>query len=95
MMVPVHYIPHAIVTALLTLAGWLGKNLVSQVKQEWAEMKVTAQTTHKLASNHMAHLEADLKQLNQKQDIANEKAEKQVELLTNIDKGIAILVDRG
>lgn len=112
--ISLHYLPHTIVTAVLTLLGWLGKkvgeNLINQFKAEWNAMKTridgVAETTKTLVENHMQHVQNDLAALNQKQQIANEKSDrqieiiteksdKQIEVLTEISKGIAVLVDRG
>lgn len=101
--ISLHYLPHGIITAVLTVLGWLakklGESLLKQFKAEWNAMKdridgVTS-TTKVLMENHMQHVQADLTALNEKQQIANEKSDEQIKVLTEISKGIAVLVDRG
>jgi len=93
----VHYIPHALVGALLSIIGWLGKRVFESLKQEWDDAKATlkelSQTTHAAVDNHFVHIQDELKSLAEKQDIAHEQGEKQLEALQDISKGIAILVD--
>lgn len=71
-----HYVPHAIVTAFLSVTGWFGKYVLKNIKQEWKEMKdrlMTIETTTRVqAENHLNTIQANTAK-------ANELLEKMVE----------------
>jgi len=58
-----HYLPHAVVTALLGGLGWLAKYFGGRLMDEWDEVKgrlANIETSTKVqAENHLAHIEAE------------------------------------
>lgn len=80
-----HYAPHAI-------GGSLGSLILWFIKREWTAMRAKIDL---LGDNHLTHVQAELHDLGIKQDMANEKSDQQIELLSEVAKGIAVLVDRG
>ena len=78
---------------------WKSRGKLDAFTNSWNAMdlrtQVTANTTalikenvDTMSSNHLKHIESSLASM----DVRHEK---ETDLLTNIDKGIAILVDRG
>lgn len=63
------------------------KSIVQNSQTAVAAVAVVDQKLDKIKDNHLAHLQAGIEQVAQ----TNEQA---VVVLTNIDKGIAVLVDR-
>lgn len=64
-----HYLPHAIVTALIAGVGWLGKYFGSQLVKEWRDAKekliAIEATTRVQAENHLHTIEANTAKTNE------------------------------
>lgn len=84
--------------ALLTIA-WRLRGAVDKVMTKWASMDTRSTETlavtealkadlQVIGSNHLSHIEKDMAELNKKYD-------QSLETLSSIDRGIAVLVDRG
>lgn len=80
-----HYAPHAI-------GGSLGSLILWFIKREWSAMRAKIDL---LGDNHLMHVQAELHDVSVKLDLANEKSDKQIEVLQEVARGIAVLVDRG
>ena len=69
-------------TVVSTAVGWL----ITRQKRQ-ARGILAMEQINTLSTNHFPHMAADLKDLNGKSD-------RQIEILINIDKNIAVLCDR-
>jgi hypothetical protein len=89
---------HVIGWPVLIGFAWKFRGNLDAFLHSWEAMDARAQTTadttavikqsvDKMSTNHLKHIEMSLASM----DVRHEK---ETELLTNIDKGIAILVDR-
>lgn len=81
------------ITALTVLAAAVGY-IITRHDQKAAGLKAMQQIDH-MSTNCFPTMQKALVELNAKQDSANEKSDEQIKTLSSIDKGIAVLVDRG
>ena len=57
--------------------------------------EIVEQNVNTVMTNHLPHIQAATEASAEKQDTLAEKQEKVIELLTSMDRNIAVLVDRG
>lgn len=76
-----HYVPHAVVTAVLSLLTWFSKNLFNSIKKEWTETKdkisTIESTTRVQAENHLNTIQENGKKTN---ELLEEVVKNQIEL---------------
>jgi hypothetical protein len=101
MLTPFQFVETHIATvgwgAVLSLVGWLWRmsiKLTLQFSQTQAATSKALVQIDTMATTCFPTMQKALKDLNEKQESANGKSDKTIEILNEISTGIAVLVDR-